>query len=521
MSWKKFINLLDNEDSESNFVIGIDIGTETSSIAFYDIKRKEAELIDLSGGYGKASIPTVVQYIPETKEWVFGEYALLNTETEKTITINSFIKLLGKMEYIEIDNRVINIANIFSLFIKDLINNVKNINPKATITGIICSIPNYLNQEAMEELKLAFSNAGFSNNLIALVHDIECIFANHYYNKILTKEKVLLLDFGSSSLRGGVYDIDKQASDINITTISSYFDKELGSNYIDNQILKLFMSYYEINTNVSFESFSDELKRELDIFVYQHKSMLLNASIDDKPIRLYFNFSFPPFQVNITKDDMYKILQPLILSFKYYINILLERNPYNGKKISVSDINKVICVGGGFEMFWVKQLIKEMFKGTDIVFDKNTKGTLAQGAAVISASKLKALEDINFNIIDKQKLNYDIGILVKEGDKDKFIPIVEKNSFWWQYSEPKYVLVNNRDTDDITINIYIRDELGEVKFVTSVTLDELKVSNNKIVKISISIEYSNFQEIVATFIDCGFGEIFKSSGFSKAVMLKI
>ena len=108
MSWKLFKKQLSSKelDDETRFILGIDIGTRATKIAIWNVNRKQAELIDMSGGYGNPSIPTVMQYIPENKEWVFGEYALLNKRDFDDITINNIISKLGTKELIEISGKL-------------------------------------------------------------------------------------------------------------------------------------------------------------------------------------------------------------------------------------------------------------------------------------------------------------------------------------------------------------------------------------------------------------------------------
>ena len=129
---------------DDQFILGIDLGDSTSSICYFDINRKTPEIIDISGGYGKANMPTVVQYIPKTKEWVFGEYAILNKGIEDEITFSSIIDKLGKKEYVEIDGKLETVVGLIGLYLKELIDNCKNINPRADIAGIVVAIPHYI-----------------------------------------------------------------------------------------------------------------------------------------------------------------------------------------------------------------------------------------------------------------------------------------------------------------------------------------------------------------------------------------
>ena len=116
MHWKRYkaLSLLEKRN-ESYYIIGLDIGNDSSGIAFYNLIENKAEAIDLSGGYGKPSIPTVMQYISETKEWVYGEYALLNRGAGTEVTLTGLMDRLGRYEYVEIDHKLIRPAEVDSL----------------------------------------------------------------------------------------------------------------------------------------------------------------------------------------------------------------------------------------------------------------------------------------------------------------------------------------------------------------------------------------------------------------------
>jgi len=48
------------EYNNDHYMIGLDLGNDSSGIAFFNLADNAPESIDLSGGYGKQSMPTVV-----------------------------------------------------------------------------------------------------------------------------------------------------------------------------------------------------------------------------------------------------------------------------------------------------------------------------------------------------------------------------------------------------------------------------------------------------------------------------
>ena len=132
--------IYNGEFDETKFFIGLDLGNSDSALSFFDFNGNRVEQLDISGGYGKSSMPTVVQYIKDTDEWVFGEYALMNKPLSNSVTFDNLISGLGKKNCYTIDKKVMSHSFILSLYIKEILGNEKNINPKEEIIGIAFSV---------------------------------------------------------------------------------------------------------------------------------------------------------------------------------------------------------------------------------------------------------------------------------------------------------------------------------------------------------------------------------------------
>ncbi len=515
MNWKQFRNMFKKEAfDEDCFILGIDLGNDSSIVSYYNVLSGQPEVLDISGGYGKPSVPTVMQWVNETKEWVFGEYAVLNMGMGigKEVTLTSLVEKLGKKEYVEIDKKSLSIVNVLAIYLKELIGNVLNINPKAEIVGIVASIPSYFGDEAKHELTLAFKAAGYEKELIGLFTDRTCIFSRFFFKNPITREKIMVLDYGSREMRGGVYDVVKDHDGIDINCISSLFDDSIGTKRINSAVTELFCEYYAKNANTPKEKLNSQIRNQIDVFMYQHKDLLFQKNIGNKNIRLYFNFAYPPFQVNMTKADVDRLIYPFANGYKKFINNVLAKHIYSGvEKISYNEIDRIICIGGGFEMMWAKKCVEELFPDSQIAFYKNAKTVISEGAAIVAAASLGVISMDNIYFSDKNQLTSDFGIKVvsdRKDRKDRFIPIIEKNSFWWQSHMPKMILVNEKTDKPISIPIYKRDSHGDIFHLTDVVLDDLPNRPRGTTKIKMAMEFESFGRLSIKASDYGFGEMF-------------
>ena len=526
MHWKRYKELpLSEKRQETYYIVGLDLGNDSSAIAFYNFADNKPEIIDLSGGYGRPTIPTVMQFISESKEWVFGEYAIQNLGVGKEITLYNLTERLGNHEYIDIDNKPVSISYIFGLYIKELMSNVKNINPKAEIAGIAVSVPSYLSNRAKEELQRAFKSAGYAKELICLISDRECLFSYIFRDGITTGQKVFLIDYGAREVRGGVYTADGSGR---FKSLSSLFEDTIGTGAAENKVFELFSSYYTANNPIQSRSGLTEtdkaLKGQLTAFTYQHKNLLFQKSIRNKSAKLYFNFAFPPFQQVIGEKDANKIIEPFRRRFdKFILHVLENSIEQKDEKVTAADIDVVICSGGGFEMLWAKEAVTSLFPQSKLRVFKNSKAITAESAAYAAAQALGAAEGITAAVEDRHQLPVDIGLILRDGkdNKENFIPLAEYNSFWWQNHPGRYFILNESVHEDIPFKIWSRTPEGYTKILSDTVIKGLPKRPKGTTRLKVQLKFSSDNEAAASVRDCGFGEMYPKTDFEQEIVVKL
>ena len=506
--------------NENSFVLGIDIGNDSSSLSFFNTATQQADVIDLSGGYGKPSMPTVMQYISETKEWVYGEYALTNTDTNDTVLITGLIERLGKHDYFDIGGRTFSTATLLGMFIKELVGNVYNINPRAEIAGIVAAVPSYFSDEATNELLQAFQKAGLEKELIGFVADRDCVLHNYLYSRRdmgnTQFDNIMLLDFGARALRGVVFESTSSGSNqIQFRSTSSFFDANISSDAVNTTVRELFTQFYCDNYKISPEKLSVQTKTQLNTFEYQHRDILFQKSIKTKPARLYFNFAYPAFSRSVTADEAENIISDTKTGIKAFIANLLDNLSLNKRKMKPSDIQTVLAFGGGFEMLWARNFIKDSFPHSEVHFYKNSKVCVSEGAAIAAAHALSLLpEHPTFLIQDLSRLDTDIGVIVTQQNHERFVPIVPQNSFWWQTHSPLHLLLGETTENPIDLKLLKRSSNGDITPIDSITIKELPHRPRGATRISVEISFETYNSATCHITDLGFGDIFPKSGMS-------
>jgi len=508
---------------ENSFVLGIDIGNDSSSISFFNAATKQADVIDLSGGYGKPSIPTAMQYIPETKEWVYGEYALTNSDTAGAVLVTGLVERLGKCDYFDISGRSVSAVTLLGMFIKALVGHVYNINPRAEIVGIIAAIPSYLGDEATNEFLQAFQKAGLEKELIGFVSDRECVLHNYLHSRragVVTPYNrlgnIMMLDFGARALRGVVFEtMPSNGGQTQFRSTSSFFDTNISSDAVNTLVRSLFTHFYCDNYKISPEKLSAQTKAQLNTFAYQHRDILFQKSIKTKPARLYFNFAHPAFSRSVDTAEAECLICGLKSGMEDFIAKLLNNLNAGGREMQPADIQTVLAFGGGFEMLWARNFVKDTLPNSDVHFYKNSKVCVSEGAAIAAAHALSLLpEHPAISIQDLSRLDTDIGVMVTQQNRERFVPIAPQNSFWWQMHAPLHFILGEATDNPIGLKLFKRGANGNITSIDDISLEGLPHRPRNATRISVEIAFDNYNSATCRLTDLGFGDMFPTSGIS-------
>ena len=520
---ENLLNLFKNRElDESQFILGMDLGNSTSAICYYDVLRKLPEIIDISGGYGKANVPTALQYSPDTKEWIFGEYAVLNDGVTEDISFTNIINRLGNKTYIEIGDKLEPLAHVLSVFLKELIAGCRNINPKAEIAGIVISVPDYMSADAKDELVRAFAKIGYDKKIIDLVSQRECILAYHYHSRKFDKENMLILDYGGRELRGGIYSLSAESGANKADIISYYFDESLGANHIDEELAEKLKVIYANKLDLTMKGIGRTIEGQIRTLAYQHKDAIFQKHLGIKGMRLYYNFAYPPFYHIFTKEDAAQLITPYKSGLKAFLEKLFENNQSEGPRlIEYGDISTVLCTGGGFEMLWAREVVEDIFPDSNVFIYKNPKATGAFGAAVIAAGRLGVEQDKNIKVIDSLQVEDDIGIMAASSNGEKFYPIIQRGSFWWQNNKKVKLIVNEEIEDNISFELKRRSEEGSFESIGIVELNGLAARPKGVTQVELSLEYKDKNTLCAMVEDKGFGNFYMKTGAKNQVIFEL
>ncbi|MCL2235619.1 MAG: DUF5716 family protein [Defluviitaleaceae bacterium] len=498
MDWKRYReHFAKNKIDEDFFVLGVDLGDATSAISYFDTLRGAPEVLDISGGYGKPCPPTVLQYISASREWIFGEYAILNANGSDALLTN-FVSRLGEAAYLDIGEGGKSVADIVSIYIRELIDNCRNINPKATVAGVCAVVPDFITTEAKDALTRAFNKANYGNSLIELIEERQALL-NYCAAKGIGKNggKLLWLDFGARGLRGGLYEIDNNFEQINC--LGADMNEAIGCANIDESIYNLLAIYYCKEQGVDLEKLTKREREQIFTFAHSYRDMLLNQD-SGRDTKLYYNFVHPPFAKTVTQAQIGDMTRSWEKRLAEFVNNLL-----GGR--ATAEIS-VICTGGGFEMPWARRKIGEIFHGT--TFHKNPKGILAQGATLYAAKTLKIIDLPNITVEDSHKLLFDLGINIMRDGKSHFHALMERGSWLWQKPKTTHLISQGEEAE---VELLLRDNAGKISKLGTAKLKGLPKRPPGTTRMALDVEAKTAETFSLRLKDLGFGEFFPATGY--------
>jgi molecular chaperone DnaK len=203
-------------------------------------------------------------------------------------------------------------------------------------------------------------------NVIGIVN--EPVAAALYYATTQTVNgRVLVYDLGGGTFDVTILDIDGQQMDI----ICSQGDHALGGVDFDKKIVELLEDAYRTEHNAEL------IETEQDRAKYEDEAEDVKKTLSRRnSVRKILYGSAGSARVEITREQYEKAIEPLLARTEILVEVALEE-----AKSKVSDIQKVLLVGGSTRMPMVRQQLTEKF-GFEPEVAVNVDECVALGAAI-------------------------------------------------------------------------------------------------------------------------------------------
>jgi len=409
------INMKSGEVVEPELIIGIDLGTTNSLVAY--VKDGNTQIV--KDPSGKTSLVPSVVHFNVIGDVIVGETAKQNLIASPERTIYSVKRLLGK-SYSDINSVEANLAydiidqedqlvkvkiddsfhspiGLSSEILKYLKKRIENHLDKEVSKAVI-TVPAYFNDSQRQATRDAGKLAGL--DVLRIIN--EPTAASLAYGVGLDKEKVETV--AVYDLGGGTFDVSiLRIEDGVFDVLSTNGDTFLGGDDFDKAIMRHWMMEHNITQEL--------LKEDKSL----NQMLRIKAEDAKKHLSDNDNYTSEDSRFSLSKEKFVELVQPLIQRTLKCTDLAVK-----DAEIGVDDIDKIILVGGSTKMPIIKSTLQEYFK-KEIYDDLNPDEVVAMGAAI--QADILAGNTKGYLLIDVTPLS--LGIETVGGLMD---PIIPRNS---------------------------------------------------------------------------------------------
>ncbi|MFP4487123.1 MAG: molecular chaperone DnaK [Campylobacterales bacterium] len=417
-------------------VLGIDLGTTNSCMAFYE--GKESKII--TNKEGKNTTPSIVAFT-EKGEVLVGDPAKRQAITNPQKTVYSIKRIMGlmcnesvaeeakkRLPYnvvdrggacaVDIDGKVYTPQEISAKVLMKLKEDAEAYLSEE-ITDAVITVPAYFNDSQRKATKEAGTIAGL--NVLRIINEPTSAALAYGLDK-KHAEKIVVYDLG-----GGTFDVTVlETGDDVVEVLSTGGDAFLGGDDFDNRIIDWVAKEFKEEQGIDLKGDVMALQRLKDAAESAKKEL---SSSTETEINLPFitaDASGPKHLVKkITRAKFESLVDDLI---EQTIRTIGEVTKEAG--LDKSDIAEVVMVGGSTRIPKVQSRVKE-FLGKDLNKSVNPDEVVAIGAAIQGGVLKGDVKDVL--LLDVTPLSLGIetlgGVMTKVIERGTTIPVKKSQTF--------------------------------------------------------------------------------------------
>lgn len=373
------INIATGTIQQEELIIGIDLGTTNSLIAYINAQQHAEVINDLGKG---VLVPSIVHFHP-SGELIVGNEAKQYLITDPTNTIFSVKRLLGQsykdiqsyegyfgykiidddeqaMLKVKVGDRFYSPIELSSFILKELKLRAEHA-LKTPVNKVVITVPAYFNDTQRQATRDAGKLAGL--DVLRIINEPTAASLAFGIGLDPNEEKTIAV----YDLGGGTFDISILKIQQGIfEVLATNGDTFLGGDDFDALILQYWLKELKLDPAAVYAN--QNLMQSLRLAAEEAKIALSTQSL--------FNTTVQGMPCGIMRSTYEEMIQPLIQK-----TIDCCQNALNDAGLSINDIDQVVLVGGSTRTPILKQALQAFFDQA-LNDHQNPDEVVALGAAI-------------------------------------------------------------------------------------------------------------------------------------------
>ena len=531
MNWENYRKQIEETGTcpEDWYILGIDLGTTNSVISYWDNTCGRPEAIDVSNGFGKIPLPSVVQYRQDedqnNDEWVIGEEAYRSMKLYPESTIRSIKRQMGTNNTVRLGGKNYLPEEISAKILTELVSHAQNLNPKAEVAGLVVSVPYDFDDAAQKATMRACEIAGLADKLICLIKEPNAAaLAYNFRHQLNQGERIMVFDFGGGTLDITLFNVaERNDARIKIQVISQGGDAEHGGDDVDATLIEACGKFIYDKTGHSASDLAIENQVEVIARAREAKERLSGV----QRFRIPFTFCIPPFVEQLTREQFHDMIKPFIDKTRKLVLKAL-RETYTGS-LTPADIDRVLLEGGSSQMPWVREMLLDIFSDESKIYSSERPALdISLGATYYAAMKMGLLahpdmESEKISVEFEVTVSHDIGLEIDNGVRKSFFPMIRRGTSFALAKKSHVFTLSGTTPEEMTgLDLRILERIQQddpfeaCKLIGEVSIKGLPQRPSGKTKLRITLMVEEEGGLVRGSVeDVGFGEEFPSTGFEE------